>query len=246
MVQIEYNKTKISVPQSWDDITLGFYESFYAERPETSRQQVAMVAKICNTEAETLLAWPTEIFDRIVEYIAFIFRDNPAQPCPYIETGGVKYMVSIEDELCLGEWVDIDEVQKTGENLFSNILAIVCRPAGEEYNARNNESRAALFAALPVSKVLGVLAFFLHCKTVLDNRTAAYSNLLLLTDQLPRNIKPLLNRGDGTRSLPIWPTLKYFVSMTLLRFRLRRFLRSFNTGKTKNTPKRHKGNSINS
>lgn len=56
-------------------------------------------------------------------------------------------------------------MQKQGKNVLSNILAIVCRPVGEKYDCKNNDERREVFAALPVSKVLGVLAFFCTAKT---------------------------------------------------------------------------------
>ena len=99
MVQIEYNTVKIEVPESWDDVTLGFYETFYTERPETARERVTLVAKICKVEADLLLSWPAEVFNRVVEYIDFLFKDNPALPSPIVEVNGVKYIVPIEDEL---------------------------------------------------------------------------------------------------------------------------------------------------
>lgn len=238
MVQIEYNTVKIEVPESWDDITLGFYETFYTEKPEAARERAALVAKICKVDADLLLSWPAEVFNRIVEYIDFLFKDNPASPNPVVEVGGVNYIVPIEDELSLGAWVDADEVQKTGENVLSNILAIVCRPAGEAYDYKNNEARRAMFAALPVSKVLAVLAFFLHCKTVLDRRTAAYTKLAQAYGQLPPNIKPFLSPGGGIRLSQIWPIIKYRALMLLLRYQLQKFLRSCNTVRIKTTPKR--------
>lgn len=239
MKRIKYNGIEIEVPESWEDITLGFYETFYTEKPETARERAAFVAKICKVDADLLLSWPAEVFNRIVEYIDFLFKDNPASPSPVVEVGGVNYIVPIEDELSLGAWVDADEVQKTGENVLSNILAIVCRPAGEVYDYKNNEARRAMFAALPVSKVLAVLAFFLRCKTVLDQRTAAYTKLAQTYAQLPRSIGISQSLGDGTRLSQIWLIIKYRALMILLRYQLRKFLRSCNTVKIKTTPKRH-------
>lgn len=238
MIRLEYDSVKIEVPESWDDITLGFYETFYTERPETARERVALVAKICKVDTDFLLSWPTEVFNKIVGYVDFIFGDNPAAPSPEIEIDGVRYVVPIEDELSLGAWVDADEVQKAGENVLSNILAIVCRPAGEAYDYKNNGARRAMFAGLPVSKVLPVLAFFLHFKTTLNQRTAAYTRLVQACDLLPRSIAPFLSRGGGIRLSRIWPTIKYWVLMQSLRYQLRRFLRSSNSERIKSMPKR--------
>lgn len=233
MIALEYNKVKISVPENWDDITVRAYETFCAAKPVTARERVSVVAGVCGMEADLLLSWPVEVFNKIVDYVDFLFGDNPAPPAPCIDVQGVRYVVSVEDKLTLGEWVDIDTVQKEGVNVLSNVLSIICRPAGEEYNADNNEKRAAMFAALPVSKVQGVLAFFLHCKNASDQRTEVYSKLTALYDRLPRTTLASLGRGDGTRSLPIWRATGYCILTALLRYRLRRFLHSSNTGKTR-------------
>jgi hypothetical protein len=194
------------------------YETFCAEKPETTHERVSFVAKICKVDADLLLGLPAEVFNRIVGFIDFLFNGNLAPPSPAIEVGGVNYIVPIEEELSLGAWVDADVVQKNGENVLSNILAIVCRPAGETYDCKNNEARRAMFAALPVSKVLGVLAFFLRCKTALDQRTAAYTKLAMTHDRLPRNIKPFLSYGDGIKLSRIWPIIRYWGLTILLRY----------------------------
>lgn len=232
MVKLDDGNIIIYVPQSWDDITLGHYETFYTDKPETAHDRVAYVAKVCKTDTDILLSRPAEVFNIIVGHIGFLFEDITAAPNPCIEIGDVKYIVPLEDELSLGAWVDADEAQKKGENVLSNTLAIVCRPVGEEYNCKNNDARAAMFAALPVSKVLGVLAFFLHCKAVSDRRTAACTKIAEAYGQLPLNIKYLLNPGAGIGLLRIWRTIKYTGLTILLRYRLRMFLRTCNSGKT--------------
>lgn len=233
MVELEYEGVKINVPQSWEDIKLGFYETFYKVKPVSARERIAFVATVCKVEPETMLSWPAEVFDTIVGYVGFLFEDNPRPASPYITVDGVKYIVPIEEVLTLGAWVDADEAQKAETAVLSTVLAIVCRPAGETYDYNNNEKRAAMFAALPVSEVLGVLAFFLQCVNVLRSRTAAYSNLLLLADQLPRNIRSFLNPGGGIRLSRIYAITRYYVLMILLRYRLQKFSRTYNTEKIK-------------
>lgn len=229
MITIEYNGVTISVPENWDDITLGFYETFSTETPKTSRERVAWVAHVCRVDVELLLGLPCEVFNTIVDGLDFLFKDNPANPISTVEIDGISYVVPIEDKLILGEWIDAEEVQQKGDHVMSNILAIVCRPAGEEYNYENNESRAAMFAALPVSKVLGVLAFFLYYSNALKRRTRLYTKIIELADRLPRNISHLPGRGVGIRLSLIWPTIKYYILMLLLRYHLRRLSTSFCT-----------------
>jgi hypothetical protein len=245
MVKIEYNNTQIVVPESWADVTLGTYEKFYKIKPETHRERVAQTALVCSIDPELLFGWPTEVFNEVIKIADFIFKPDTTEPTPIVEAGGVNYVVSLEDSLTLGEYVDADEVQKQSEAVLSNILAIVCRPAGEAYNPINSEARAAMFAALPVEKVLGVLAFFLQCKQTLEAHIAACSNLDALADLLPQNIKSLRKLTGGIRLFQIWRVIHYLILIRLLRRQLRKYSRSYNTSKTKKSPRKHKGNSIN-
>lgn len=228
MVEIVYNTEKINVPESWDDITLGVYEKFHRNKPQNMRERVAQLAEVCSIDAEILLAWPADIFARIVTITGFIFADDDTQPSTIVEADGIIYVVPVEDQLTLGAFVDADDVQKNSDAILSNMLAIVCRPVGEAYDHHNNEARAAVFAALPVSRVLGVLAFFLQCSQISKKRTEAYLQIKSLADQLPQNIKSLLQLTGGIRLLPILPTIRYLISMRLLKNQLRRFSRSYN------------------
>lgn len=161
MTTIEYGEKRIEVPDCWDDITLGKYETVSAMPAKTAKEKVEMMAEICGVEVSVLLDWPAEIFNRMVEITGFLFREEEkVEPAASIEIDGVQYAVPIGDKITLGVWVDVDEVQKIGQNVLSGVLAIVCRPVGEEYDGNNNEVRQRLFAALPVSRVMPVLAFF--------------------------------------------------------------------------------------
>lgn len=242
MVEIQYNDTTIRVPESWDDITLGVYERFHKEKPTTPRERVAQIAAVCSLDHDILLAWPAEVFTEVVKIVGFIFENDTTPPSPFVEADGVQYYVPLEDALTLGAFVDADDVQKNSDAVLSNVLAIVCRPAGEEYNCDNNESRAAMFAALPVSKVLGVLAFFLQFNQALKKRTAVFSDLAQVADLLPQNTKSFLALTGGIKLSRIWPITRFLISIWLLRRQLRKFSRSYNTAPIKIRQRRRKGN----
>lgn len=239
MVQFEVNGVKIEVPQSWDDITLGMYEQVYDKKPESARDRVALVAQVCTVDADILLSWPAEVFNMIVKHVMFLFGDNPAQPSPVVEIDGTKYIVPIEDELTLGAWIDADEAQKAKVNAISSVLAIVCRPAGEDYDYKKNEQRQKMYAAQPVSKVLGVLAFFLQCSEALKLRTQVFGSLRQTAALLPRNTELLRSLGAGIKLLRIRRVMKFYALMLLLRYRLRKFSRTYNTAGIKTTRKTH-------
>lgn len=242
MVTIEFNGVKIDVPSNWEDVTVGHYESFYLDNPETTRERVGLIAKVCKVDVAVLLEWPAEVFNIIVERCDFLFTDNDAKPDPTIKIGEITYVVPIEDKLTLGAYVDADAVQKDGDQVLSQLLAIVCRPPGEEYNYENSDARAAMFAALPVSEVLGVLAFFLQCSAALMKRTKAFTNLAQAVESLPPTIRNSPRRGGGIRLLWTWRATRYMILTKQLNWRLQKLLLSYNTSGIKGTRTRRKTN----
>lgn len=229
MKKYEYNDVTVQVPQGWHEIAVSTYDKMWTIKPKTARERASVVAIACNIELQVLLDWPTEVFNMILHDVAFLFKDNPVPPSPLVKIGEAQYTVAIEEKLTFGEYIDVDHVQKNSDAILSNVLAIVCRPAGEKYNPDNNELRATMFGALPVSQVQGVLAFFLQCYQVSTERTRLYANLRATVDLLPPNIATLLRHGGSIKLLRIWPIIKYGFLMKLLRARLRKFSRSYYT-----------------
>lgn len=222
MTEITYNDVNIAVPQSWDDITLGEWDVLHKLKPRSNRERVAFVAQLCKIDAEDLLRWPSEVFNVLVSHTRFVFERNPATPAPSIEIDGTRYVIAVEDRLTLGEWIDADEVQKAGDAVLSNLLAIVCRPAGETYDYLNNDARRGMFAALPLSKVLPLLGFFLQCREQSQKLTRTFLQLAAVADLLPPSTEILRRLTGGIKWWRIWPMVKYSISTALLRYRLRK------------------------
>lgn len=242
MTTIKYLDQVIHVPTNWDEIKLKDYENFYLDRPENTRDRVALVAKICNVEPSVFLEAPAEIFNIVVDKSFFIFEEFKAEPSPKITIDGSIYVIPIEEKLSLGAYIDADETQKAGDQIISGILAIVCRPVNEPYDDDLTEARAAMFANVPMSQIWPLLAFFLQCKSVLEARTMAFTNLAQAVESLPPSTLISVNRGGGIKLLQIWPKLKYYVLTRLLRYRLQRLLHSSNTKGIKIRQTSHKGN----
>ena len=242
MTKIEYNNQTIEVPESWQEVRLRAYEKYYTERPQSVKDKVLLVARICEIDEATLLAWPADVFNIIAEKTAFIFKEHKVDPAPSIKIDEVTYVIPVEEKLSLGAYIDADEVLKEGEGVLSQVLAITCRPAGEAYDPDKTEERAAMFGALSMAEAQPLLGFFLHFKSVLDKRTTAFTNLTQAVESLPPNIVNSLRLGGGTRLSRTWRTVKYGVLIMLLRYRLRKCLRLFNTSEIKTTRKGRKGN----
>lgn len=232
MKKYEYNDIIVQVPTGWHEVTVSTYDRMWTIKPKTARERASVIAIACGVDLQVLLDWPTEVFNMILHDVGFLFTDNPVPPSPAVTIGDAQYNVAIEEKLTFGEYIDADHVQKNSDAILSNVLAIVCRPAGEKYNPDNNDDRAAMFGALPVSEVQGVLAFFLLYYQVSTKRMQLFASLQAVANLLPPNTAALLKSGVSIKLSRIWPIIKYCFLMKLLRARLRKFSPSYYTNAT--------------
>lgn len=242
MKRIEINTDVIDVPESWDDITLGFYETWFYKAPKDRKEQIELVAEICKIDPAKLLDYPVDVCNIILDTLAFIFTETATPPSPFIEIGGVKYTIPIAETITTGAWIDAEEVQKEKVNTLSGILAITCLPAGETYDTLKTEERRKMFAELKVSEVLPLLSFFLHYKKGLEKRLAMFSRVTEAVNLYVNSTANFPNVGAGTRLLRTWRRVRYFVLTKWLRYQLRKCLRSLDTKSTENNRKGHKEN----
>jgi len=135
MVKISFDKQEVSVPESWADIRLADYERWMMSEPKSKTEQIKLVADICGLDADVFLSNPTQLFDVVTEMVGFVFREFEGEAKNQIMVDGVEYRISFTDELTLAEWVDVEAVFENEQNeRLSEILAILCRPAGEVYD----------------------------------------------------------------------------------------------------------------
>jgi hypothetical protein len=232
MKKYEYLDAVVLVPTGWHEVTVAIYDQMWTIKPKTARERAGVVAIACGVDLQIFLDWPREVFKLILADVDFLFIDNPVAPSPAITIGNAQYNVAIEEKLTFGEYIDVDHVQKNSDSILSNVLAIICRPAGEKYDPINNDMRAAMFGALAVSQVQGVLAFFLAYWQLSTQRMRLFDNLQTMVDQLPPNIGALVQSGASIKLLQIWPTIKYGFLIWLLRARLRKYSPFYYTNAT--------------
>lgn len=241
MKRIEINTDVIDVPESWDDITLSFYETWFYKAPKDRKEQIELVAEICKIDTAKLLDYPVDVCNIILDTITFVFTETATPPSPSIEIGGVKYTIPIAETLTTGAWIDAEEVQKEKVNTLSGILAITCLPVGETYDTLKTEERRKMFAELKVSEVLPLLSFFLHYKKGLEKRLAMFSRVAEAANLYVNSTANFPNVGGGTRLSLTWRKAHFYVWMKYLKSQLRKCLRSLGTKPTENKPKGRKG-----
>jgi hypothetical protein len=120
--------------------------------------------------------------------------------------------------------VDIEAVFETGgQARLSEILTILCRPAGEVYDSKRCENRRTMFAGLTMDKAMPLLAFFL----LQSERSAAISSLCLRmaeqTEHYLQLIRDFAVNGAGTKWWRIWQRIRFFFLTKYLQNRLSKF-----------------------
>lgn len=240
MKRIEIDKAVIDVPETWDDITLGFYETWFFKTPLTRLEKVQLVAEICKIDPSVLLNYPIGLTNLIIDTLDFIFRETTVSPSPSIVVEGVKYTIPITESLTTACWIDAEQAQKDKVAILSNILAIVCQPNGETYDPNKSEERRKMFAELKVSEVLPLLSFFLHYKKMLETPSMMFSQIRGVAYLYVNSTENFPNVGGGTKLLRTWRAVRYYALTKWLRYQLRKYLRSLDTSLTVNNQKLHK------
>lgn len=220
----------INVPQSWSEIRLGDYEKWFTHEPQNRSDEVKLIADICGIDVNTLLEKPTQLFDIIADSLHFIFSTEACEPNNTIEIEGQSYLISFSDELTLAEWIDIELVfENENPNRLSEILSILCRPAGETYDSKQSEKRKTIFENLTMDKALPLLAFFLFQNERLKTISSLYSQVRKEVKLYQHSIRDFAESGAGIKSLPIWQRIKYYCLTKYLQNRLSKFSDSYFT-----------------
>jgi len=223
MIKIEFEDTVINVPESWKDIKLADYEKWYLKQPETKTDYIRFVADICKIDDMLLMESPTSLFDVIINTVNFVFNNNIV-PNNKITIDGQEYFVSHGNKLTLGEWVDVESVLNSdNEQKLSEILAILCRPIGENYTPELLEKRQEIFRNQSCEKTLPLIAFFLHKKSELDKISNRYSEAIILANQFVLDTEDFVINGDGIKQLPIWQRIRFTYLMKSLKKQLSKF-----------------------
>lgn len=228
MEELIYDDVKMLVPESYDDVLLGDYETYYRMKRETINERIDYVAKVLKVEASQLLAWPIDVYDYAASKLEFLNGDNPYAPSPMMTHKGITYLIDVGEKQSFGAWIDVEETQKAGDAVLSTVLSILCRPAGEAYDSEAAEERQKVFAALPLSKVLPVLGFFLQCSEILELNTRASIEIGQALSLLPKSASDFLKRTGGIKLSTIWPAVRYYVLMRSLAYHLRKLYRTYN------------------
>lgn len=227
MKTIKFEDQKVNVPTQWNEVSLGNYEKWYAHKQKNEGYTAQAMASLCNVDAQWIQKLPKATANLINETVQFLADPN-FEPSQTIEINKELYTLASSENLTLGEWVDVDSIfNGESETLFSDILAVVCRPVGEFYSHENSTERAELFRKQSCEKMLPLVSFFLrkgHESKVILNH---YSQVKEAATQYLRDIKNFVANGDGIKRLPIWQQTRYSYLIRSLEKQLSRFSDSY-------------------
>ena len=168
---------EITVPSSWNDITLKKYqeiEAFYDESQDNFNVMDVLHIMI-DKDIDYINSLPAEFLDIILDKLSFLTeKPDFGEPTNKITIDGELYTVHFENQLKVGEYIAADTILKNDKHNYAALLAILCRKDGELYDSKFEneviEERIKLFEKQPVLKVMGLIQFFFSLiKSIFSN-----------------------------------------------------------------------------
>lgn len=215
----------ISVPESWDDITLKVYEDierYYSDK-DKSFDIMEVLHIVLNKDADFIMSLPMEFLEKILDKLQFLLTPPAEKKATNkITINGEEYIINVQSKLKTGEYLATDTMLKADPHNYAAFLAILCRKEGELYDSKFEneivEERIKLFEQQPVTNVLPIVSFFLHLYLTLNLPTQLSLMVKEEINHTLRHIENLQKNGD----LSILSTLS-------LKRKLRKLIRRINS-----------------
>ena len=209
------NLGEITIPNSWDEITLKQFqdvERYYSDKDRKfdAREVLHIFTDKTVEEIDQL---PMEITEILMNKLMFL-QDKPKEDAPSnkVIIDGEEYIINVMEKLKTGEYISIDTVLKADKYDYASILAIICRKKGEIYDSKFEaelfEKRKEMWERQPVMKIMPTIAFFLNCYIV---STVPSQLSLALEEELnhiQRHIETSVRNGEHTKLWLKWQMRK--------------------------------------
>ncbi len=201
---IDYGE--ISVPVSWQDVTLKQYEKNeeYYDSDEKKFNIIDVLDIFINKDRDYVMALPAEFIDIILEKLTFI-QELPKvdKPTNKIEIDGETYQIHFQNQLKAGEYLAVDAALKADKHNYAALLAILCRKQDELYDSRfENEilpDRIKLFEQQPITKILPLVSFFLNLWAILEIPSQLSSVIAEEINHTVKHIETLHQNGEVSK-----------------------------------------------
>ena len=159
---------RINVPTKWEDVTLSQYQAIgqldkdaYTSDLKYSSDIVQILCNIQNVREI-----PLNVIAQISDHIKFLGSDVTKERLTSFEHNGKRYeWIGNFNEVTVGEQLSIEQTIDLEGLSINESLDVVCavllREEGKPFDSNNFEANRELFSSFPVTKVIGMILFFL-------------------------------------------------------------------------------------
>lgn len=158
----------ITVPTSWDDITLEKFVRLMRLNEDKGTENPSIVdvmAVLTDTDRSFIYSLPNDFADTIMSHLLFLNEPLKEEPKSEVEINGEKYKINYMEKLKFGEYTDANTIMANDKFDYGSLLAILCRKEGEKYDddfiAEHMEKRSEMWNNQPITKVYPLVCFFL-------------------------------------------------------------------------------------
>lgn len=195
-----------TVPTKWEDITLKQYEDisrYYGDKDKKFDMR-DVIHILCNKTVDEVNELPVDFLEEIMDILAFLQTPpKEREATNKVVVNGETYQINVQNKLKTGEYIASETVMKEDKYNYSAMLAILCRKEGEIYDSKFEnemvEKRIKMFEQVPITDLLGVVAFFLNLLVMLETRTQLYTMAKEAVDLERQNILDLQKNGEVSK-----------------------------------------------
>ena len=194
----------ITVPTSWEQITLGQFVKLMRLQEEEDKEDVSLIdimAVLTGTDKKYIYSLPSDFANTIMAHLLFLNKPLKEEPKAEVIIDGNLYKINYMEKLKFGEYTDANTVMANDKFDYASLLAILCRREGEiyddDYIAEHLDERTEMWNNQPITKVYPLVCFFLVLSALSGKHLQHYmTEGEQAIDQLLTHIEDSLRNGE--------------------------------------------------
>ena len=194
----------ITVPTSWEQITLGQFVKLMRLQEEENKEDVSLIdimAVLTGTDKKYIYSLPSDFANTIMAHLLFLNKPLKEEPKAEVIIDGNLYKINYMEKLKFGEYTDANTVMANDKFDYASLLAILCRREGEiyddDYIAEHLDERTEMWNNQPITKVYPLVCFFLVLSALSGKHLQHYmTEGEQAIDQLLTHIEDSLRNGE--------------------------------------------------
>ena len=194
----------ITVPTSWEQITLGQFITLMKLQEEEGKEEPSIVdimAVLTGTDKKYIYSLPSDFANTIMAHLLFLNKPLKEEPKAEVIIDGNLYKINYMEKLKFGEYTDANTVMANDKFDYASLLAILCRREGEiyddDYIAEHLDERTEMWNNQPITKVYPLVCFFLTLSALSEKHLEHYmTEGEQAIDQLLTHIENSLRSGE--------------------------------------------------